>query len=196
MPFKSQILSALTLLWGGACALPQTEELPDSEQESTLMLFYTAQWSGEWTIANGLLSGQEELLMSGFQEDPNIEECYYVWQLEGIQTEEPECDTCLWEFDVTATLDGDRSILAEDCTRTNSEFKYAYTTDFIHEGENLGAALLLKEDGGLEPFVVPNNPQAPTTEETYTADIEWTSSLGSFAYTWGYIDHVYAYPLE
>ena len=184
----------------------ETETQPSSEPASAptaspaaepqeILLYYTSQWSGEWTVADGALSGTEQLMSSGFQESQGVVSCISVWNLEGATPAAPECEDCVWEFEVTATGDvGASTLNSEDCSVEDASFSYGYTTDYQYNGESLGAALLYTdaESEGFGAFVLPNNPNAPAVD-TYTSEINWDEATGAFSYTSGYVDYEYIY---
>lgn len=166
---------------------------PTSEPEGgEILLYYTSQWSGEWTVADDALTGTEGLLSSGFQETTGVRDCDYVWNLAG--TASTDCEDCVWSFSITATADSDASTLnSEDCAIEDSTFTYAYTTNYEYQGEVMGDALLYGDaENDLGAFVWPGNPNAPT-DATYTSEINWDETAGSFSYTSGYIDYEYLY---
>ena len=165
---------------------------PATEPQEVL-LYYTSKWSGEWTVADGALSGTEQLLSSGFQESQGVVGCISVWNLVGTAPTAPACQDCVWEFEVTATGDIDASTFnADDCSVADASFSYAYTTNYEYNGEALGDALLYSEGEDFGAFVLPNNPNAPAVD-TYESGINWDEATGVFSYSSGYVDYEYIY---
>ena len=170
---------------------------PTSEPEGgEIMLYNTSLWSGEWTVAEGALTGTENWLYSGWQESPEVRNCDYAWDLAGAAPAAAECEDCVWEFEVTATGNADASTLnSEDCALEDAVFTYAYTTDYMYEGESMGEALLYKSseaEAEIGAFVLPGNPNSPQVE-TYTSEINWDETAGTFSYASGTVDYEYLY---
>ena len=158
-----------------------------------ILLYYTSKWSGDWTVADGALSGTEQLLSSGFQESPGVTNCIYVWNLEGTAPTTPACEDCVWEIDLAATGDTDASTFnSEDCSLEDASFSYGYTLDYQYGGESLGQALLYSDGEGFGAFVLPENPNSPDVA-TYESSITWDEASGAFSYVSGYIDYEYLY---
>ncbi len=168
---------------------------PTSEPSGEILLYYTSQWAGEWTVADGALTGYETLLSSGgFVETSGTVACDYYWDLSGAAPAEASCEDCVWEFEVSATGNADNSTLnSADCALEDATFTYAYTPEYMVEGQSMGPALLYADaQNEIGAFVWPSNPEAPT-DAAFTSEMNWDEAAGTFSYTSGYVDYEYLY---
>jgi hypothetical protein len=168
---------------------------PTSEPEGgEVLLYITQQWSGEWTIADGTMSGTESFLKNQAESLGGDYACNSVWDMTGTTVDPMTCEDCVWEVNLSAAFNATSSTLnGTDCDESDYDFTYAYTMDYQYEGESMGDALLYGDAGNdLGAFVTPNNPNNPDSEG-YTSEISWDEATGAFSYTSGYKDYEYLY---